>query len=90
MQAAIPLSQLWQDGDFNGDGKIDMNDFGIWNNNNEAFVNHALPSLQGTGGTGAPLLRASAGLVSAVPEPSSFLLLAAAAALWGLAKWRRK
>ena len=71
----ISPSQMWQNGDFNGDGKIDMNDFGIWNNMNEAYVKGTLPPLPP--------------LPITLPEPSSFVLLAAAAALGGLARWRR-
>jgi hypothetical protein len=65
------LSQTYLQGDINGDGKIDRNDF-------VAFRNTYCTAVGGCAGSGAGSFSALMGGAGSVPEPSAWLLVAIA------------
>jgi hypothetical protein len=62
-------TKRWQDADFTGDGNVDVGDLAVLGANyNQADANWSTPGFVGGAGSGL-------GAGSAVPEPSTLLML---------------
>ncbi len=88
----IPPDQLWQNGDYLNQGTVTLSGLVAWENSydQENFFG-GLPVLpSAVGGNMAPAFSMAPANLTAVPEPNTFVLLAAAAAAYALARWRRR
>ena len=84
----IPTDQLWQNGDYLNEGTVTLDGYYAWDNSYYAATTGGLPPLPtAVGGDMAP---AMAPALTAVPEPNTFVLLAAAGIAYALARWRRR
>jgi hypothetical protein len=91
----ITPDQLWREGDYDNEGTINLDGLYAWQTAYAGEINHVLPPLPTSAGligsaVAGPDISPALGGPAPVPEPSTFVLLAAAAALYGLARWRRR
>ncbi len=92
LHETIPADQLWQNGDYLNVGSITLAGYYAWENSYyQSTQPGGLPVLpSAVGGDMAPALAMAPANLTAVPEPNTFVLLAAAAAAYALARWRRR